>query len=184
MRFRPLAVLGLLAVAGCSYLGSARDFDPAELDASWIAVKGVPVVLQEAEKDCGAAALAMVLTFWGRTTTIGEVLAGCEAGPEGIKARELRDYAARRKVKGFVIPGTFEILERELGKGHPVIVGLVKPHVKGAITHYEVVVGLHREKGAVVTLDPAHGWRRNSREGFVEEWTPAKNITLVFQPLE
>jgi hypothetical protein len=66
-----------------------------------------------------------------------------------------------------------------LSKHRPVLVGLVKPYVNSLARHYEVVVALHPERQLVVTLDPAHGWRSNTYEGFFAEWDPSKRLTLV-----
>ena len=48
--------------------------------------------------------------------------------------------------------------------------------------HYEVVVGVSRGTNRVLTLDPAHGLRVNSREGFIAEWTAAGRLTLIVFP--
>ena len=34
----------------------------------------------------------------------------------------------------------------------------------------------------VLTLDPAHGLRVNSRDGFIAEWTAAGRLTLIVFP--
>jgi ABC-type bacteriocin/lantibiotic exporter with double-glycine peptidase domain len=185
---RGLLIVPFVGLGACSYLGHARDFDPAALkrDAGWLSVPDVPLILQKDEKDCGAAALAMVLTYWGAATAPEEIGAAVPVEPDrGIKAKDLRSFAEGKGLKAFVIRGEVSDLEKELGKRRPVIVGLVKPFVDGARTHYEVVVGLHVEGGRVVTLDPAKGWRENSRAGFFEEWEPAGRLTMVaFRPEE
>ncbi len=170
---------GLLA--GCSYLGTAQGFDPAamERDPGWIAARGVPLVLQEAESDCGAAALAMVLAYWGVSATRQEVFDACGAPAGGIRAADLRDFARKKGLKAFIIEGEFADFEKELSKRRPVIVGLVKPHATFVLTHYEVVVGLHPREQVIVTLDPARGWRQNTGEGFLKEWRLARNVTMV-----
>ena len=85
-------------------------------------------------------------------------------------------------MKAFLFHGEVADFGKELSKDRPLVVGLVKPGVAGAVTHYEVVVAWHRERGSVVTLDPAHGWRVNTPEGFLAEWEPAgRLILLVFR---
>jgi ABC-type bacteriocin/lantibiotic exporter with double-glycine peptidase domain len=179
---RIAAVLMALVSAGCSYLGTAETFDPADLEREegWISVKSVPVVLQKEDEDCGAAALAMALAAWDIPICLEQVARECPPVPrEGIRAGALRDCARNHGLQAFLVHGTFADFEQELSRGRPVIVGLIKPYVNGGLTHFEVVVGLHPRKGIVVTLDPAHGWRRNSYEGFLMEWEPAKRLTLV-----
>ena len=175
-------VLISLAATGCSYLGTAEDADPAELrrEAGWIAVRDIPVVLQQSEEDCGAATLAMALAYWEVPACLDTVLRNCPPKPdEGIKAGALRDYARSLGLQAFLFHGTFSDFEKELSRGRPVVVGLVKPHVNGGLTHFELVVGFHPAKQLGATLDPARGWRRNSAEGFLSEWEPAGRLTLV-----
>ena len=178
-RWSAVALLGAL-LTGC-YTGSARGFDPADLDGDpgWIAARGVPMVLQEGDFDCGAAALAMVLSYWGVPATRQEVFEACGAPSGGIRAADLREFARKKGLKAFVFEGKPEDFEKELSKRRPVIVGMVKPHATFALTHYEVVVGLHPRRGIVVTLDPAGGWRQNTVEGFLKEWQLARNLTMV-----
>ena len=180
---RPFAaVLILFTAAGCSYLGTAEDADPAEFEREdgWIVVRDIPVVLQESEADCGAATMAMALAHWRVEASRDTVARACPPTPgEGIKAGVLRDYARSLGFQAFLFHGTWTDFEKELSRGRPVVVGLVKPHVNGGLTHFELVVGLHPAKQLVATLDPARGWRRNGYEGFLAEWEPAGRLTLV-----
>lgn len=178
---RVFAVLAC-SLAACSYLGTARDFDPAELDRDngWIAVRGVPLMLQEQQIDCGAAAMAMILSYWKTPATVRDVLAACPPVPrQGIRAGQLVEYARSRGFKAFVFQGRWKDLHYEISKSRPVMVGVVKPTVAGGLAHYEVVVALHPAAERIVTLDPARGWRVNSYEGFEREWAPSRRVTLV-----
>jgi ABC-type bacteriocin/lantibiotic exporter with double-glycine peptidase domain len=166
---RPIAIavsaISLLLISGCApYSGSARPIDPARVsEPGWLDAAGVPLVRQQRYADCGAAAMAMVASFWRGPTSEDDVLAITPASPtKGIKAGHLRAAAQKH--------------------GRPVLVGLVKPHGRKGRSHYEVVVAIHPALRKVVTLDPAAGWRENSYEGFVAEWQPAKRTTLVVLP--
>jgi ABC-type bacteriocin/lantibiotic exporter with double-glycine peptidase domain len=179
-----LALVGCLLVCGC-YLGSARSATPADLgaDEGWERIEGVPEVRQVARQDCGAAALAMVLGYWGRTVTRDEISAANPPAPErGISAGTLRDFARRQGLQAFVIPGQRGDLERELQQHHPVLVGVVKRYGRRAYPHYEVVVGMSRRTQRILTLDPADGLRVDSGEGFAAEWAAAKQVTLIIYP--
>lgn len=186
MRLLLACLVGLAAASsGCvsysTYTGSATAFAPAQLEREpgWLAVRDVPVVKQQSEIDCGAAAIAMVVTYW-TTEPAARLLA--ELRPvrkPGLEAGRLRDFARRRDLAAYLVSGQVADLERELAAGRPVLVGLVKPQRKGALTHYEVVVGFNRQRGIVVTLDPARGWRQNDLRGFLAEWKPAANLALV-----
>ena len=180
-RRRALAVLVLLG-AGCGYTGTARSFDPAELDREpgWISVRGLAPVLQETQEDCGAAALVPALVHWGLAVDRAEVVRACPPVPDrGIRAGDLRDFARRRGLKAFLFHGRPEDLQKELTEGRPVVVGLVKPYVAGGMAHYELVAALHPGRGRIVTLDPAAGWRENTMAGFCREWDLSGRLMLT-----
>jgi ABC-type bacteriocin/lantibiotic exporter with double-glycine peptidase domain len=178
MRGAPLLLV--LAVACRSYLGTAHDVSPRVLDEpGWLRVHGVQFLPQRSESDCGAAAIGMVVGFWTRTPpdTIAATLRPAPAA--GIKAARLREVARSRALAAYVIAGEVADLERELAAGRPVLVGMVKPHRKESLDHYEVVIALHRERRLVITLDPAEGMRENTLDGFVAEWQATGKVTIV-----
>jgi len=180
-----LAVLTTLLSAGCAYRGTATDFDPRELrsEEGWLIATELPVVLQKDREDCGAAALAMALAAWHLSTCQDEIAQACPPIPgQGIKAGTLRDFARQKGIQAFVLKGEMADLEHELSKARPVIAGLVKPFASRGLTHYEVVVALHPASRRIVTIDPAHGWRQNTFEGFRTEWEPAGCLLLVLSP--
>jgi ABC-type bacteriocin/lantibiotic exporter with double-glycine peptidase domain len=182
--FARLVLVGCLAMCGC-YVGSARSATPADLAATedWERIEGVPEVRQAAQEDCGAASLAMVLGYWRRAVTRDQISAANPPAPEhGLRAATLRDLARGQGLQAFLIPGQFADLDRELGRGHPVLVGVVKRYGRRTYPHYEVVVGLSRRTQRVLTLDPADGLRVDSREGFAAEWAAAGQVTLIVYP--
>jgi ABC-type bacteriocin/lantibiotic exporter with double-glycine peptidase domain len=176
-------VAAALALGGCGTLGEATPFDPEEFrsEPGWLVVSDVPVSLQRRSTDCGTAALSMVLAYWQVPLDDTDLSAsGLLVPGKGARAKDLRDFARRKGLESFLIHGEWEDLLKEISRGHPVIVGLVKPADSGAVTHYEVVVAVHPDRGIVVTHDPAAGWQQNSRSGFRKEWDPAGYLTLVF----
>src|SRR5476651_369831 len=133
---RMITAIALLGAAGCSSFGASTAFEPQELDrtAGWVVVRTVPVILQKEQTDCGAAALAMALSYWKVGGTLDDVLRHCPMIPEkGIRAKDLRDYAKSCGLQSYLIHGCWEDLGKELGLGHPLIVGFVKPDGKGII---------------------------------------------------
>ncbi len=168
---------------GC-YLGSAARFDPKEFTESpgWTFVTDVPFIRQRSDTDCGAAALAMTLNYWGVHVQLADLLQVIPVSRRGIKARALRDFARAQGLDAFVVEGKLMDLNTELRKRRPVVVGLVKRFSGRATTHYEVVVGINFDQKRLAMLDPAEGWRQDSWEGFVKEWTLAQSMTLVLFP--
>ena len=176
-----IGFLGFLLASGC-YMGSARSVNPSNLagDQGWDLVDGVPDVRQIARRDCGAAALAMVLGYWGLPVTRDQITAAnLPAAEQGIRAAVLRDFVRRQGLQAFVIQGQLVDLEREVQRHRPVLVGVMKSYGRTAFPHYEVVVGINRRTRRVLTLDPASGPRVNSREGFTAEWAAAGQVTLI-----
>jgi len=174
--------LAALVLAGCStYLGRSQPLELSELAApGWIAVTNVPPIPQREDLDCGAAALASVLVHWKAVQGIDEVRAACPPDPKrGTEAGALRDFARKKGLQAYVIEGDFQVFEKELARGRPVLVGMFKRTLGGLVTHFEVVVGYHPERKLVATLDPSLGPRVNDETGFAAEWGLARRLTLV-----
>ncbi|HTF58248.1 MAG TPA: cysteine peptidase family C39 domain-containing protein [Planctomycetota bacterium] len=163
------------------YSGSARPTDAAILDGpDWVAVRNVPVLRQESQRDCGAAALAIVLAVYGDRVSPAEIMARCQAGPDrGIRAEALRTFALSRGLAASLISATREDLIAELADGRPLLVGVVKPAATGGFPHYEVIVGIQAKTFEVASIDPARGLTVNTWEGFLREWDPADRLALV-----
>jgi ABC-type bacteriocin/lantibiotic exporter with double-glycine peptidase domain len=178
---RLVAVLALVAACS-SYRGTARDTSPAQLasEPGWLLVRNVPYVAQQTEVECGAAAIGMVVSYWTGVDARSVFSHFRPVGDRGIAAGRLRDFAREQGLASYLIEGKPEDLVRELQAGRPVLVGLSKPQSKDRVLdHYEVVVGLHRERKLIVTLDPSEGWRQNTLEGFAREWHVAGYVTLI-----
>jgi len=179
---RAIVLVVALLTACSSYRGTARSVAPSKIAAEpgWILIRDVPYVEQEGETECGAAAIAMVVSYWTKSEP-KPIVASFRPVPErGLAAARLRDYARTMGLASFVIEGTFEDLQRELKAGRPVVVGLTKPYGrKKVLDHYEVVVGVHPGRRLVVTLDPANGWQQDDVDGFAREWKPAGYVTLI-----
>src|SRR5215470_8155728 len=57
--------------------------------------RGVPVQHQVSMVECGAACLAMILSYYGRKTTISEIHDQCGVGRDGLSARQLAQAARK-----------------------------------------------------------------------------------------
>jgi len=181
---RPRTLVALAAavvLAGC-YHGTARTVLPSDLarDRGWVVVHGVHLIRQTAERDCGAAALAMMLQRWSVPSSADEILRSVpvESG-HGITVRALRDFARQKGLRAFLIKGELADLVNEVGLNRPVLVGLVQRYGDRALSHYEVVAGINQTTRRVLLLDPAHGLREDGFDGFAAEWDAAGRPTLV-----
>ena len=177
-----LWALFVAGVVGGCYHGSARTVSPAELtrDHSWVLVEGVSLVKQTADRDCGAAALAMMLGRWHVRSSPQEILRSVPVEPgHGIAAGSLRDFARKKGLRAFLIRGELSDLANEVGLNRPVLVGLVQRYGERTQSHYEVVAGINQANRRVLLLDPARGMREDDFDGFVSEWSAAGRPTLV-----
>lgn len=182
---RILLLLLLTSPLACAtYTGSevAADHARIALEPGWLRLERVALIPQRAGWDCGLAALRMVLEYWGieqKPRIVEEVLGPAILGERPIRAGELRSLARALGAKAFLIRGTIEDLEQQLGLGRPVLVGERKPTVGGSLAHYAVVIGVHRGARQVLLLDPALGLRQSSYEGFDAEWTASGRLALL-----
>ena len=176
-----LLALGALAACAPAYVGDSRRIAPEQVTAGdgWV-VAAAPAVRQQHADDCGAAALAMVLARWGTALDRDSIAARVPTRPGGYRLGDLRDLARTAGMSAFAIKADRDTLTHELGAGRPVLVGLFRPYDdRRARSHYEVVVGVHRD-GRVATIDPADArWHVRSWKGLLAEWEPAGRPALV-----
>jgi ABC-type bacteriocin/lantibiotic exporter with double-glycine peptidase domain len=183
---RRLVVPGLVAAAllgGC--FSNARPFAPTTFarEAGWVSVSSVPVVQQEGGKNCGAAVAAMLLRYWGMPALQEDVRAASGVPADrGLRAEFLRRYLRDRGLQAFLFEGSFGDFERELARGRPILVGVVKVVSTDTYAHYQLVVGVNRAREEIVVIDPQDGWSVYSFEGFMREWTPTHFLTMAVFP--
>jgi ABC-type bacteriocin/lantibiotic exporter with double-glycine peptidase domain len=180
------AVWGVLALAaaGCvSFPSTARPAEPATItrERGWIAAGRVTPIRQQAARDCGPAALAMVARFWGRPIALRDatVVAEARSGGRGAKLGALRDLARSRGLTAFAIRADRATLVHELERGRPVVVGLLRARGSRRLSHFEVVVGFHPARREVATIDPAGGFGIRQWRDLAAEWDPAGRPALV-----
>ena len=174
-----------LCASGCiGYTGSARSVTPEvwRQERGWVAVQGVRLIRQQADHDCGPTALAMVVRYYRPSLPAAQITQGF-GGDRRVSAAELRDRARELGLSAFVVEGTVEDLAYELKRQRPVIVGMAKPTATGAVSHYEVVVGIHPQTQRILTLDPAVGWQQNSLLEFMKEWVSTGSVLITVLPL-
>lgn len=190
IRFPPFLLIAALAAGaapGCVvYPGTAKPTTYEELrrEEGWTLLEKVPFAAQRTEQDCGAASVSMVLAHWGVDAPVEGLERECAvAGEDGLRASALRDAVRRRSLSAFLFAGRVADLEKELQRGRPVVVGLVKSLGPLSTSHFEVVVGLNPKGGRIAALDPGRGLVCDAIPAFAEEWAASKGVTLVvFRP--
>jgi uncharacterized protein len=175
-------VLGVSSL-GCSmYQGSAKPAEPSDLSrgGGWTMVPNFPLVRQVGTDDCGGAALAAVLRYWGHAATPESIEAAIGRNDRRLSAGDMAAHAEKLGLRAYVIYGTMNDVVYELDRGRPLIVGLGKEVVTGSVlSHYEVVVGYDPKKKRVLLLDPERGWQIDTFEGFATEWSRSGGVTIV-----
>ncbi|MEV5407690.1 peptidase domain-containing ABC transporter [Thermopolyspora sp. NPDC052614] len=130
-------------------------------------MRRVPVIVQNSATECGAACLAMVLSFHGRRTTVQEVSDRLEVGRDGLSALAIvqaaRLYGLQAKA--------FSLEPTDLAR-------VPMP----AVVHWEFqhfVVVERWTPRHVDIVDPGHGRVRLSAEEFDAGFT---GVLLAFEP--
>jgi ABC-type bacteriocin/lantibiotic exporter with double-glycine peptidase domain len=140
----------------------------------------VPFVAQRTN-GCAAAALTMVLRYWGDPAPEAE-LADALPGPtaRGVAGSRLAEIARRRGHEAIAYEGDLAHLREFLAKGRPLVVAL-RSGRDGY--HDVVVVGFDEGEQAVVVHDPESGpARRLPVRSFEERWGGAGHWTLLVLP--
>jgi predicted double-glycine peptidase len=167
---------------------AARAQSPAAAASApvWI---DVPYVHQPRE-GCGAASLAMVMTYWtkqqNRVPGVESDVAVIQrelysTRDHGISASSMSDYLSRYNFQVFALSGNWKDLEAQLRKGRPLIVAL-RPSGQKEL-HYVVVDGIDSANGMVTMNDPAERkLLTRERAGFEKEWSATHNWMLLALP--
>ena len=141
----------------------------------------VPFVPQEKDT-CGAAALAMVMRYWGVPVS-HDAIAKALVHPEvrGIQGSRLTDFAREQGMTAIAFAGDRAVLRDHLAKGRPLIVAIDAGHGR---LHDVVAVGLDEARGQVVFHDPARGPGRSlALSKFERRWAASGRWALLVQPM-
>ncbi len=178
----------MLKLAMLLLLSTARAQMPAAAGPASIWID-VPYIHQPRE-GCGAASLAMVMTYWaakqgeapGSDSDVAVIQRELySAQDHGISAERMRDYLLQHSFQAFAINGSWNDIEEQLRKGRPLIVAL-KPSGQKEL-HYVVVDGVDSKRGLVTMNDPAERkLLTRERAGFEREWRATHNWILLALP--
>lgn len=132
-------------------------------------VKKVRPVLQMEATECGAASLAMILGYYGKSVTLEELRRECGVSRNGVNAKNIANAAMFHGLK----PRAFRAdVEGAKSLQTPAI-------IHWNMDHFLVLCGFNK-KGAVIA-DPAYGMRTVGMDEFSRSFT---GVAMEFTPTE
>jgi len=144
------------------FLSASNEENPQEIEP-----RKTPTVLQMEYVECGAAALSMILSYYGRHVPLSELREKCGVSRDGVNAHNLIKAAKLYGLDGYGVSiDTADIEASTL----PAI-------VFWKFDHFVVLEGFTRE-GAIIN-DPAIGHRTVPHEEFDKAFT---GVCLIFEP--
>lgn len=153
-----LSKIHRLLSKGPSFLSKARSFFKKS--------GSVPVMLQLSQAECGAACLAMILSYHGRKTRVSECRPYCGGGRDGVNAAAIADAA---RLFGLRVKAYSLSIEELKNIKLPAII-----HWK--FNHFVILAQWSSQKTVIV--DPAVGRCSVSPEEFDAGFT---GVTLTFE---
>ncbi|MDB6184460.1 peptide cleavage/export ABC transporter [Streptococcus vestibularis] len=134
-----------------------------------------PYISQVDQRDCGVAALAMILKNYGSSYSLAYLRKLAQTSREGTSALGLVEAAKQLGLETQAIRADLDLFKQE-NLSYPFIAHVVKD---GGLQHYYTVFG--QAKGQVVVGDPDPSTKviKMSLEDFDKEWT---GVALFFEP--
>lgn len=126
--------------------------------------KRVPLVRQHEPKDCGAAALSMILEYYGKKVPYATVCESIKVDRQGTNLYGLHDGAAHFGLEAAILEGSAQDFIREVRAGQIKLPAIVRIVNRFAMEHYIVVTGISKKK--VRYCDPGEGRQSLTLEQF------------------
>jgi len=180
MRLLVLAV-GILLLVSCA--GPSAEVLRAAVAAAPDAgiVLSVPFFPQE-EYQCGPAAIASVLAYWGLPADPGVVAEAIYLPHlKGTLSLDLLLYAERRGLRATLLPQNADALRAALRAGRPVIALLNVGSRLVPTWHYVVLVGYADGARAFLAHDGRHRERVFPYDEFAWRWQASSHWALVVE---
>jgi ABC-type bacteriocin/lantibiotic exporter with double-glycine peptidase domain len=139
----------------------------------------VPFIAQDAYQ-CGPAALAMVLRYWGAAAEADEIGRALHLpSARGVLNVELEFQARRRGFRTVAFEGTLERAKAELRQGRPLIVFQDLGRGPVSVPHFAVLLGFDDRAEVVVLHSGTTAYHRLSYAEFLRTWSARRGWTLL-----
>jgi ABC-type bacteriocin/lantibiotic exporter with double-glycine peptidase domain len=170
----------LVLSAGCAT--GAPALDAGQDRARLLYVPHVPFFAQSAYQ-CGPAALASVLNYWGTSASPDEIAGVVYSSRlKGTLGWDLWSYSRSRGFDARMQAGTAALLRESLAAGSPVIALLDDGYSWLPMPHFVVVVGIDTHNGDVICYDGYQPDAIIPAARFHEAWRKAGFWTLTIRP--
>lgn len=136
-----------------------------------------PYISQVDQRDCGVAALAMILKHYGSSYSLAYLRELAQTSREGTSALGLVEAAKQLGVETQAIRADLDLFKQE-SLSYPFIAHVVK---EGGLQHYYTVFGQIKGKLVIGDPDPSKKVIKMPLEEFAKEWT---GVALFFVPGE
>jgi ABC-type bacteriocin/lantibiotic exporter with double-glycine peptidase domain len=178
-----LSALGVALLAGVGCSGITLETVRADVAAGHgHLITSVPFIPQE-DYQCGPAALAMVLRYYGAALGQEEIARALYlASARGTLNLELEFYARRRGFEARAFAGTLEQAKDELRRGRPLIVFQDVGAPGYTIPHFAVLLGYDDRAAVVVLHSGPRPYRVVSYDDFGRTWARRRAWTLLVTP--
>lgn len=176
-----LFLLGVIVLAaGCG--GKSFEAIKPGIEARGHYIEGVPFVKQT-EYDCGPAALAGILAFYGRPVDLETITASIYLPKlRGTLPMDLERYATNAGLKTASSGGTTDALRSAVRSNTPVICLLDLGFGPYKQPHYVTIIGFDDGNGLFIMHDGETANATMTYEKFAKAWTRAGNWMIVVRP--
>lgn len=142
-------------------------------------ISGVPFVKQQ-EKQCGPAALASVLHYYGDTIRADEIAAEAfSSGLNGAMIFDLERVALSREFKARAFPASLEIVREHLKANEPVILLIDQGFSIYQSPHYLVAVGYDDQREVLTAHAGTEAGVLWPYERLEKAWSRMNHLCLI-----
>lgn len=180
MKARAAGIVALAMLAGCATTNSLPVAPPTL--APHVELTDTPFFPQEPEQ-CGPAALATVLNFYGHATTPDHLRTWVYVPERGGSLQlEIAATARRHDMLAYPLDGGLEALLRELTSGHPVLVLQNLGLSWLPRWHYAVAIGYDLERRVLLLRSGGEPRRETDFDVFMNTWRRGGTWALIIVP--
>jgi hypothetical protein len=171
----------LLALVGCSSIGSSIDRLPDDAAARGYVLLGKPVTLPRSRltAECVPESVCAVMNFWGKAASVEELsFYGRTPNMNGMLSTQVPVLARQKGFKATFLEGSVGKIKNAIDRGVPPIIGVQSG---GGNYHCFVVIGYNDKEQSIVCEEYQDSKRLISYEEVEQLWQPAGHLMLELE---